>query len=702
MKRALKKKEKAVLENTLSEDAHMEPSLNPRVNRLMPTKVAMIGLAISMGATSLLVTRQSDGAIAAETVGNQNAASTIPTNDSELQLNQATPVVKPENAAIVEPTAVSQVPGLAAQWQVEANKEARMLSNKLTASKSTEVKELSHEDKTNVSQFKNNKNLGFTGNQSVLADSNPAQAGTVSNPINVQLKAQQEFALSSLQQKSNRLRATLAESRQKENQDELPKVTPMMPMTTVEKTSQIPQQSQPSTSRTKLVSRLKQRYLAQPAPLASATPVTSVDNATSTPIADATEETQAVTASSYGTVSELIKANSQGNPQLPSSQTQIPATATRVGTVTQMPLTSNSNVVTPSATVDINNTSTKTEHSSVSVSTPISTNTQFKPVTEPTAAANAPTLATTPEVSHGIGGDSPIPPALTQQLVAQQGATVKKTKLKNQRLRSLQAEIERLREKYRTQQSGSSSGNVVVSEGIQRNDEAINNSSVTIPVPSLNNQPVPISVPKPMYEYSKPSSRSRTNQNTEEPINPEYLPNRTTVTIPARNVDASQSLSTMRGTPVAPDLPPLAAVDRYLPRPIDETTASTGSYIWPAKGVLTSGYGWRWGRMHKGIDIAGPTGTPIYAAADGVVEKAGWNSGGYGNLVDIRHPDGSLTRYGHNSKVMVQVGQQVRQGETIAAMGSTGFSTGPHSHFEIHPSGQGAVNPIALLPQPRI
>jgi murein DD-endopeptidase MepM/ murein hydrolase activator NlpD len=102
--------------------------------------------------------------------------------------------------------------------------------------------------------------------------------------------------------------------------------------------------------------------------------------------------------------------------------------------------------------------------------------------------------------------------------------------------------------------------------------------------------------------------------------------------------------------------------------------------------------------MHRGIDIANSTGTPIYAASAGVVEKAGWNSGGYGNVVDIRHPDGSLTRYGHNSRILVQPGQQVQQGQQIAAMGSTGFSTGPHSHFEVHPSGKGAVNPIAFLP----
>ncbi|MCS6812054.1 MAG: peptidoglycan DD-metalloendopeptidase family protein [Cyanobacteria bacterium] len=146
------------------------------------------------------------------------------------------------------------------------------------------------------------------------------------------------------------------------------------------------------------------------------------------------------------------------------------------------------------------------------------------------------------------------------------------------------------------------------------------------------------------------------------------------------------------GQTVSPELPPLGSADKYLPG------QEFNGYIWPARGVLTSGYGWRWGRMHRGIDIAGPIGTPIIAAAPGVVVTAGWNSGGYGNLVEIQHPDGSLTLYAHNSRILVQVGQQVSQGQQIAEMGSTGYSTGPHLHFEIHPRGQGAVNPIAMLP----
>lgn len=144
---------------------------------------------------------------------------------------------------------------------------------------------------------------------------------------------------------------------------------------------------------------------------------------------------------------------------------------------------------------------------------------------------------------------------------------------------------------------------------------------------------------------------------------------------------------------VAPNLPPLGREDSYLPG----RNQSTTGFIWPSKGVLSSGYGWRWGRMHRGIDIAGPVGTPIVAAAPGVISYAGWNDGGYGYMVEIEHTDGSMTRYAHNSRLLVRTGQPVNQGEQISEMGSTGYSTGPHLHFEIHPKGQGAVNPIAFL-----
>jgi murein DD-endopeptidase MepM/ murein hydrolase activator NlpD len=133
----------------------------------------------------------------------------------------------------------------------------------------------------------------------------------------------------------------------------------------------------------------------------------------------------------------------------------------------------------------------------------------------------------------------------------------------------------------------------------------------------------------------------------------------------------------------------------------DEPTGKTGetsiAFSWPAAGVLTSRYGRRWGRMHKGIDIAGPVGTPINSAADGIVVFAGW-SDSYGNLVEVKHTDGTRTRYAHNSRLLVSVGQNVAQGQQVSEMGSTGHSTGSHLHFEIRPGGGDAVNPISHLP----
>jgi murein DD-endopeptidase MepM/ murein hydrolase activator NlpD len=155
--------------------------------------------------------------------------------------------------------------------------------------------------------------------------------------------------------------------------------------------------------------------------------------------------------------------------------------------------------------------------------------------------------------------------------------------------------------------------------------------------------------------------------------------------------------------PVATAQPYGTGSEGYLDNPSDNFPANgngetTIGFSWPAAGKLTSRFGRRWGRMHKGIDIAGPIGTPINAAADGTVIVAGWSSGGYGNLVEVRHSDGTITRYAHNSRLSVSVGQTVRQGEQVAQMGSTGQSTGSHLHFEIRPSAGNAVNPIAHLP----
>ncbi|MDM8566696.1 M23 family metallopeptidase [Candidatus Halobeggiatoa sp. HSG11] len=117
---------------------------------------------------------------------------------------------------------------------------------------------------------------------------------------------------------------------------------------------------------------------------------------------------------------------------------------------------------------------------------------------------------------------------------------------------------------------------------------------------------------------------------------------------------------------------------------------------WPLKqGRVSSGYGKRWRRMHRGIDIAAKRGTPIFAVEDGVVVRAK-RVRGYGNLVEIKHSNIYSTRYGHNSKNLVKAGDIVKRGQKIALVGSTGRSTGPHVHFEIRQS-KVAINPIKYL-----
>ena len=101
-------------------------------------------------------------------------------------------------------------------------------------------------------------------------------------------------------------------------------------------------------------------------------------------------------------------------------------------------------------------------------------------------------------------------------------------------------------------------------------------------------------------------------------------------------------------------------------------------------------------RMHEGIDLAAPIGTPIYATADGTVLRAGWNSGGYGNLVEVDHGRGIITRYGHLSAILVRPGDRITRGQQVGRMGSTGRSTGSHLHYEVRIDGR-AVNPIPFM-----
>jgi murein DD-endopeptidase MepM/ murein hydrolase activator NlpD len=121
----------------------------------------------------------------------------------------------------------------------------------------------------------------------------------------------------------------------------------------------------------------------------------------------------------------------------------------------------------------------------------------------------------------------------------------------------------------------------------------------------------------------------------------------------------------------------------------------SGRLIYPVNGTFTSPFGMRWGRLHAGIDISAPTGTPIRAADSGRVAIAGW-TGGYGQYTCIQHTGSMSTCYGHQSRIGVSSGQGVRQGQVIGAVGNTGNSTGPHLHFEVRINGN-PVDPMGYL-----
>ncbi|HAN75488.1 MAG TPA: hypothetical protein DCQ63_15295 [Planktothrix sp. UBA8402] len=292
--------------------------------------------------------------------------------------------------------------------------------------------------------------------------------------------------------------------------------------------------------------------------------------------------------------------------------------------------------------------------------------------------------------------------SLSEQIAVQEVSVHKSeavSKLYTDRLRS---EVARLREDYQVQ-SEYQVTNVSLEQTEQPKFEALTSGIKTgehrkkLVNPEFNPQ---------AYSYEQ---ANQTEQNLSVEQLAQLPPN--AVTSPASQLQPASRRSMVATAPigsnaydplnnqalgkmVSPQLPPLSGPDTYLP----SGSMRFNGYIWPAAGILTSGYGWRWGRMHSGIDIAGPIGTPIVAAAPGVISYAGWNDGGYGNLVEIEHPDGSLTVYAHNDRILVNEGQKVAQGAQIAEMGTTGRSTGPHLHFEIHPNDQGAINPMAVLP----
>ena len=132
-------------------------------------------------------------------------------------------------------------------------------------------------------------------------------------------------------------------------------------------------------------------------------------------------------------------------------------------------------------------------------------------------------------------------------------------------------------------------------------------------------------------------------------------------------------------------------------RAVREARLQRPLFVQPTRGLFTSGFGYRWGALHDGVDLAGPIGTPIYAATDGIVKEAGPTNSGYGAWVLLRHSDGTVTRYGHVNTWDVQVGQRVFAGDQIATIGTRGNSTGPHLHFSVLLGGTSPTDPVSWL-----
>ncbi len=143
--------------------------------------------------------------------------------------------------------------------------------------------------------------------------------------------------------------------------------------------------------------------------------------------------------------------------------------------------------------------------------------------------------------------------------------------------------------------------------------------------------------------------------------------------------------------------PPNATTRSPKPTPSPKpTTPPAPAWVVPTRDYnVTSGFGDRWGTLHAGVDLAAPTGTPIVAARSGTIELSEWY-GGYGNAVVIDHGDGVETLYGHNSELLVSEGEEIKAGQRISLMGSTGDSSGSHLHFEVH-LGDEPVDPVPYL-----
>jgi len=692
LKRAFPQKVKPVSFHRSIEAAEQSKQAASGVNRRARTSAAMVGLALSMGAASLLLPRHGDGAAAAEPQAAEPQTTIAPL---DTQAAVASPEATPEIAETVE-TAVES----AETHRVRPNQTLWQIARKydVAVAALAAANDLSLNSPLHPGQMLSIPDSTASEDEVAVV---PVRSVESARSIESDdFKTAQDSALASMRQQRDRLQASLTQLQPSEG-----KVEPETAQTPIASNDALRDNTAAIDSQT--AGRAPEQPVAidrpieleqQPIATLAMPPQPALPDAARTaavnPAPVSRPEAIAYRVTSGDTLGKiadlynipqrvLAEANQIGNPNLivVNQVLSIPRSVASAGSSETSPSAA---TVPPVASVTATGASVESQYypmvtvPTVPVATPSATPEPVRVATVPpeTVTNSQQTLAVaSPTATPGVQSSRSTSSSVNAEATA------------NPYVENLMAEILSMRERYRT------------------GDQT---AAQPIVVPTT---PAPVQVAA-NPNVTPPAASSRSAIESAEALQVESQARQTTPVTPARPAATPEQLvavaplgaqnyaplaQPVTGRLVSPDLPPLPSAEAYLP----QGAPTFDGYRWPARGVLTSGYGWRWGRMHRGIDIGAPTGTPVVAAAAGEVVFAGWNSGGYGNLVEIRHPNGSMTRYAHNSRLLVRRGQQVEQGQQISAVGSTGYSTGPHLHFEVHAPNQGAVNPIAYLPRSR-
>lgn len=736
MKRAFLRKVKPVscspcVFHSQAGDSEQTPS---GVKRRARTSAAMVGLALSMGATSLLVPRQGDSAGAAEskvseaTPSSVSRVAALPT-ESGVELTTG---FSAESKAIEHTVRAGQtLRQIARRYGLSV--EALAAANNLNLTSTLVVGQVLKVPGVDVEAAKagaaQSPQLLALADLSRLPSPGPARGGSVN-----QVQAERDQAINRLKQEQNKLKNSLAELRRGESDSsvialtdaiesgsesvmkpslseqsqqvaELPRTLPMV-SESVPTLASLPGPTTSTTVQDALVAaspgpdldwmRVNQSLLIPGDESAAVEPASQPEVPAATALPSLSEQTTRTTAALPQIPAELTPAPIVDVEPEVSYRVHPGDTVARIArahNITQSTLISanglsNPNVIfvgqvlkVPSAqqaeTTRQNSPSVPSvlPASTTSESSQTLTNVSLPTVPVQVASTQPRSLAVVPSSIAPM-----TPEASTPEAEVRPGSSSSATR--NPYVQTLLSEVKALRERRSPSAEAAAPEPTVVAAATSSTGTAANLRGDTV------------LEPRPLTENAPETLRTPTRAAT--PVRVTTPARETTPTVVAAAPLGSENyeplLQPVTGRMVSPDLPSLPGADHFLPDGVLK------GYIWPARGVLTSGYGWRWGRMHRGIDIASDVGTPIHAAANGVVEYAGWNSGGYGNMIEVRHSDGSMTRYAHLNAIYVQQGQRVRQSEQIGEMGSTGYSTGPHLHFEVHLPDEGTVNPMAYLP----